>query len=351
MSADKNQILEPITAVARLTTLIFKPKGTKIAIRDHNVVLCEPQSDTYYGIKIPQGIDRYWNGDSREDVYVLNHVFCNFILWYIIPSKTEDPELYKQLINLSRYLRVSLRELQKTYKTGTTVGTLQYYIIVLSAIIDDTFYEDMLYNHQSSQRISFLDANPGNPDDLVYSTIFDVSKIKTFWTRDELFSLCELFSQCFREANETETIVFKSNDRLDNPKHIPPVYGTNRRDKRESCVTQSLSEEDIADLLHDAKHSDLYNSSDDNETILDIDTPQFTHTSRQKTHSNRSTDLHEKRRTYSSTSSCNANPRSWPIPNSITNVLVQGGLVGISNVLDLMDKKFKNILSQSVRGN
>src|SRR5271169_484661 len=125
MSTDKNQILEPITAVSRLIILAFKPKTTKVAIRDHNVVLCEPNSDSYYGIKIPfQAVDRYWNGDSREDIFVLNHVICNFITWYIIPNKEgKDKTIYNGLINLAKYLRVSLRELQKTYKEGNPVTT------------------------------------------------------------------------------------------------------------------------------------------------------------------------------------------------------------------------------------
>ena len=55
MSTDKHQVLETITAVSRLISLAFKKSGTKIAIRDHRVILCDPTNDkfgTLQGIQI-----------------------------------------------------------------------------------------------------------------------------------------------------------------------------------------------------------------------------------------------------------------------------------------------------------
>src|SRR5579872_5271659 len=141
MSANKNnhQILEPITSIGRLITLSFKSIGTKIAFRSHNVVLCD--SNAFY-----HGADRYMYGASRNDMYVLNHVIYNFINLYVLPYKNEDYEIYRGLINLTKYLCVSLKRLQHVYKSGNVVLTLQYIIIVLHAIIDDTFYPEILYN-------------------------------------------------------------------------------------------------------------------------------------------------------------------------------------------------------------
>ena len=217
MSANKYQILETITAVSRLITLAFKPKDTKIAIRDHMVILCEPTITSLYGIPLPQSVDRFINGDSREDIYILNKVICRFILWYIIPYKEQDKEIYNGLINMAKYLCIGLEHLQDTYKTGTVVGTLQYYILALIAIVNDTFDPNMLYDPSCTRNNSFLDDDLDKDIDAfnvfdestVYSTIFDVDKFKNFWTKNELKSLIKQFEQCFRRLEEPDVVIFK----------------------------------------------------------------------------------------------------------------------------------------------
>lgn len=301
MSTDKHQILEPITAVSRLITLAFKPKNTKIAIRDHNVVLCEPKSDSYYGMMFPQSVDRYWNGDSREDIYVLNHVICNFIDWYIIPYKNAEAgtDIYKGLINMANYLRVGLKELQNTYKSGTAVGTLQYYIIVLTAIIEGWFRQDMIYTPSSTGRESFLDNDDSDGDSLIYSTIFDVEKFKHFWSKDELKSLCAQFDTCFKNSNEPNTNVFRDDDDtyglIDNQHVII--------DDNDSEYNDDLSEHNIININHNKKNVKSINCSS-----------------------------------------------QLPIPKSQSNVIVKSQLIGIYNILALMDKRFTTMLSHSVKG-
>ena len=334
MSADKQQILETITAVSRLITLAFKPKGTKIAIRDHNVVLCEPKADTYYGIKIPQGVDRYWNGDSREDIYILNPVICNFIGWYIVPFKTQDPEIYRGLINMAKYLRVGLRDLQTTYKSGTAVGTLQYYIIVLTAVIEDKFYPEMLYNAMMSGRKSFLDENNDEPCDLVYSTIFDVDKFKTFWSREELKSLCSQFEKCFRNPDEDDNVVFKTSD-LD-------------------LDVDDISRSPHHTNIHLLQHADTSSFGEDN--LADVDDGLVLEEPMLKEHYVKEPSIRvhrkeSKQRPRDPRSVERSNGiRSWPVPKTLGNVIVQGHLVGISNILNIMDKKFTAMLNQSVKG-
>jgi hypothetical protein len=306
MLSDKNQMLEPITAVARLITLAFEPKGTKIAIRDHNVVLCNPKTDSYYGFKIPQGVDRYLNGDSRDDIYVLNHVICNFIEWYVIPySKKEneqsDKKLFQGLINMVMYLCVGLRELQNTYKSGTAVGTIQYYINVLIAVANNTFQMDMLYNPTTTEWTTFLDS-PADIQSIVYSTIFDVNKFKTFWSREELLSLCDQFDQCFTKHDKYDRYVFQSEEPID--------------DRCNKFGTDSL----------------LESESKDESAILNADLDQ----SIQK---NRNT--------------VKIHPiaiKTLPVPKSQKNAILQGDLVGIAKILSIMDRRFTNMLNHSVKG-
>ena len=274
---EKQQILETITTVSRLITLAFKPHKTKIAIRDHNVVICEPNTDGYYGIKFSQGLDRYLNGDSRGDIYILNHVIVNFIEWYVIPYKDIDTEIHNGLINMVKYLCVALKKLQSTYKTGNVVGTLQYYIIVLTAVIEDRFYSELLYTHASTTRNSFLD-DIKSEDDLIYSTIFDVSKFRTFWSQDELKSICSQFEKCFKQPEEDDYKLFN--------------------EKKNDVDSESVSEEN---------DEDANNKAIPKKIVL-------------------------------------------PVPRCKHNAIVKGHLVGISNILDTMDRKFRSMLNQSVKG-
>lgn len=262
---EKHQILETITAVARLITLVFKPHNTKISIREHNVVLCEPKYDKYYGINFSQGIQRYLHGDSREDIYILNHVIINFIEWYIIPYKTKDKVIYNGLLNMAKYLCIAFKKLQSIYKTGNVVGTLQYYIIILTSVIDDTFNSELLYTNTTSSRNSFLDDNKLD-DELIYSTIFDIEKFRNFWTRDELYSICVQFEKCFKQPDEDDYTLFTNIDAKQNVEQIENNINT------------------------------------------------------------------------------------LPVPRCKHNAIVSGHLVGISNILDTMDKKFRIMLNQSVKG-
>jgi hypothetical protein len=263
---EKHQILETITSVSRLITLVFKPHKTKIAIRDHNVILCEPVSEKFYGLSFPQGLERYLHGDSREDIYILNHVIVNFIEWYVIPYREKDRDIYNGLINMVKYLCVALKRLQITYKTGTVVGTLQYYINVLMAVIEDKFYPELLYINNKTTRNSFLD-DTQDISDLLYSTIFDVDKFRKFWSDAELKSICNLFDKCFKSCNEDECDMIE-----------------NKSKKKDDEISKTTG-----------------------KIIL-------------------------------------------PIPRCEHNAIIKGHLVGISNVLDNMDKKFRNMLEQSVKG-
>lgn len=351
MSTDKHQILEPITAVARLITLAFKPENTKVAIRDHNIVLCEPKSDTYYGVTIPQSVDRYWNGDSREDIYVLNHVLCNFIDWYIIPYRNKDPdsEIYKGLLNMANYLRVGLKKLQNTYKSGTTVGTLQYYLIVLTAVVEGWFRPDMLYNPISTGRESFLDNDLLDGENLIYSTIFDVEKFKQFWSREELQSLCNQFEKCFKSMDEPDTVIFKDeedNEFLDGS-HICSVSGSNNNRDKDDIIKMSFDNDD--DYDNDNQHND-------DDMDLNNYTAYLTTTTTTTINTNNINNIKEDNRTKRNGKLCK-NPHSGvygskplPSPKSKSNVIVKSHLTGIYDILSLMDRRFTTMLSYSVKG-
>ena len=222
----------------------------------------------------------------------------------------KEQDIYKGLINMANYLRVGLKKLQNTYKNGTTVGTIQYYIIVLTAIIEGWFRRDMLYIPSSTERESFLNNDESSSDSLIYSTIFDVEKFKHFWTKDELKSLCTQFDTCFKNANDnhTETIVFKDDDILDDDDLLGEKYIVS-------------------------------NEEDDNIDIINVN-------------NNNTNDTKTKNCAKSDKIPNNANCQlsSYPSPKSQNNVIVKSQLLGINNILSLMDKRFTTMLNHSVKG-
>lgn len=306
---EKQQILETITAVSRLITLSFLKKGTKVAIRNHNIVLCEPTQKSYFGLNITQGIDRYINGDSRDDIYNLNHVICNFINWYIIPYKKNDNDIYKGLINMTKYLCVGLKRLQITYKSGNVVGTLQYYINVLLSVINSTFHPDMLYTNNTSEKMSFLDDD--GVDNIEFSTIFDIDKIKNFWSKKELSALFNQFDSCFKMPDDPDYDIFYDETSEDG-------FGTKQNSTPE--VSSPKTPRSVKDISHKASTPKL------SSTPTEYDRKSMT--------SNKSATSYV----------------PLPIPRSLNNAIVQGNLVGISKMLSVMDKKFTDMLEQSVKG-
>jgi hypothetical protein len=195
MANNKQQILETITSVCKLITLSFKPVGTKISIRDHKIYLYDPEGSYF------QGIGRRWNGDSREDIYVLNQVIINFIELFIIPHQMKDDDMYKGFIDMAKYLCVGFLKLQKTYQNGNVVCTLQYYINVLVSIINKTYVPGMLYRENGNKK---------NDDEINnYSTFLDSKKMTQIMTDEELIQIFNIFRECFEESND------KNYDRYD----------------------------------------------------------------------------------------------------------------------------------------
>lgn len=318
LSTTKYQILETITSISRLITLSFKPKGTKIAIRDHGVVLCEP-TGVFFGL-ISQGCDRFLNHDSREDIWVLNKVIHRFITWYIIPYRDiGDKEIYDGLINMTKYLCVAFKELQNVYQqTGTVVGTLQYFILLLWSVIDGTFSQKTMYNQFVTGNKSFLDDTSNNSENVItiYSTIFDANKLKNFWTRKELKTIIDLFNQCFRSSNEPDEILFEKIQRI--------TLSTSPK------IIEKQSFDDLIDNSFASETSQRAMFDEENDSTPS--TPAKVSQSHNK-------------------ASIITPDKFDDLPQRSTNTLiVDGHLITINGILTMMDNKFIEMLKQSVQG-
>ena len=107
-------ILEPLQAMLQLSMLGFCPLGSKLTINDNLL-----------GIQLPgmsQGIVRFFNDDTKEDLYYLFNVFRRFVSYYGYMRKdTKYRALYDTLIELSKQ---GLNNLIQTYTDCNKINVL-----------------------------------------------------------------------------------------------------------------------------------------------------------------------------------------------------------------------------------
>ena len=118
-------ILEPLQALLQLSLLGFSPVGSKLTIKDNLLYIQTPG--------VSQGIIRFFNDDSKEDLYYLFNVFRRFVVYYKhIYADTRHKQLYELLIELSKR---GLDKLIMTYTNTDRINvlhTLQMYKVILN---------------------------------------------------------------------------------------------------------------------------------------------------------------------------------------------------------------------------
>jgi hypothetical protein len=143
----QNMILEPLHVMIQLSLLASCPIGTKISVSNNTLHIQKP----YFA----QGIIRWWNEDSKDDLYYLYHAIRRFYIWY----KSKDDTIYNYI--LSRALR-GLERLVETYnnaKHTSITTTLALYKNILqldSTELFKTSKEDVLNIDKVFQKITLL---------------------------------------------------------------------------------------------------------------------------------------------------------------------------------------------------
>lgn len=131
-----DMILEPLQVMITLAQLGFCPIGTKINITQNTLYLHKP---AFY-----QGIIRWWDGDSKDDLYYLFHAIRRYYKWY----KNENNEIYNYILELAK---VGLGNLIKTYQKAdkkSILHTLSLYSNILDLDTPD------LFNSEDNEAIS-----------------------------------------------------------------------------------------------------------------------------------------------------------------------------------------------------
>ena len=129
-------ILEPLQAILQIALLAFYPVGTKLTIQNNIMTLQPP---TY-----SQSMARWYNNDTKEDLYFLFNVFHRFKKFYA-HYKADAPDsvqhrLYALLIDLSK---TGINKLIRTYGQTDKPHILQT-LTMYKFILDDQLSPDLM---------------------------------------------------------------------------------------------------------------------------------------------------------------------------------------------------------------
>ena len=122
-----DMILEPLQVIITLAVLGYCPIGTKISISQNTLYLHKPT--------LVQGLLRWWEGDSKDDLYYLFHAIRRFYKWY----KNTDNEIYNYILELAKN---GIKNLIKTYQKAdkkSILHTLSLYGNILDLDTPDLF--------------------------------------------------------------------------------------------------------------------------------------------------------------------------------------------------------------------
>lgn len=122
-----DMILEPLQVIITLAVLGYCPIGTKISISQNTLYLHKPT--------LVQGLLRWWEGDSKDDLYYLFHAIRRFYKWY----KNTENEVYNYILELAKNgIKNLIKTYQKTDKKSI-LHTLSLYGNILDLDTPDLF--------------------------------------------------------------------------------------------------------------------------------------------------------------------------------------------------------------------
>jgi len=129
-------ILEPLQAILQIALLSLYPVGTKITIQN-NILILQPPAYS-------QSVMRWYNNDTKEDLYFLFNVFHRFKKFYA-HYKADAPEsvqhrLYALLIDLSK---TGINKLIRTYGQTDKPHILQT-LTMYKFILDDQLSPELM---------------------------------------------------------------------------------------------------------------------------------------------------------------------------------------------------------------
>ena len=129
-------ILEPLQAILQIALLSFHPVGTKLTIQ-HNILMLQLPNYS-------QSVARWYNNDTKEDLYFLFNVFHRFKKFYAHykadSAGSVQHRLYALLIDMSK---TGINKLIRTYGQTDKPHILQT-LTMYKFILDDQLSPDLM---------------------------------------------------------------------------------------------------------------------------------------------------------------------------------------------------------------
>ena len=129
-------ILEPLQAILQIALLSFHPVGTKLTIQ-HNILMLQLPNYS-------QSVARWYNNDTKEDLYFLFNVFHRFKKFYAHykadSAGSVHHRLYALLIDMSK---TGINKLIRTYGQTDKPHILQT-LTMYKFILDDQLSPDLM---------------------------------------------------------------------------------------------------------------------------------------------------------------------------------------------------------------
>jgi len=159
-----DMILEPLHVIIKIAMLGFCPEGTKLTISANLLYLQKPTWT--------QGVTRWYQQDTKEDLYYLFHAIRRYYKWY----KKEDNEIFNYILELAKK---GISKLIRTYSSvdkKSILHTLSLYKNILN--IDNP----ELFNDADEDTVTI---------DNVFENITKVYEQKTLMIAFSTFKLME----------------------------------------------------------------------------------------------------------------------------------------------------------------
>ena len=128
-------ILEPLQAILQIAILSFYPVGTKLTIQNNILTLQPP---TY-----SQSMLRWYNNDTKEDLYFLFNVFHRFKKFYAHCKHDDGSVQHRLHMLLNELAKTGINKLIRTYGQTDKPHILQT-LTMYKYILDDQLSPDIM---------------------------------------------------------------------------------------------------------------------------------------------------------------------------------------------------------------
>lgn len=137
-------ILEPLQAILQIAMLSFYPVGTKLTIQN-NILTLQPPAYS-------QSMLRWYNNDTKEDLYFLFNVFHRFKKFYAHCKHDDGSVQHRLHLLLNELAKTGINKLIRTYGQTDKPHILQT-LTMYKYILEDQLSPDImtLQTHSSSK--------------------------------------------------------------------------------------------------------------------------------------------------------------------------------------------------------